>query len=164
MGIIDTIKTFIGFQKRCLHYIAVGNAGQIFRDIKSWWHFRHQAWRDVLTYDPEKKRYRLDRHTLIMKDINPDDLAVTGAKYHYFYTDLEPPERHEKRVEVDEEGNTHEFLNTSAVSNYLYMVNNDINDAMAGTFTNKPINPVVVGVIIVLAIVGVVLYMFMGGN
>lgn len=164
MGIKTTIVTFAKFCRRCIHYIAVGNPGQIFRDIRSWWHFRHQAWRDVLTYDPEKKRYRLDRNTLIMRDINPEDLAVTGSKYHYFYTELEAPERHEKRTEVDGDGNKHEYLNTSATSNYLYMVNNDINDAMAGTFTNNNVNPLVVGGLIVVAIVGAVLWFFMGGN
>lgn len=161
MAFKETIKTFGRFLKKSWHYILVGNAGQIFRDIKSWWHFRHQAWLDVLTYDADLKRYRLDRHTCTMRDIQPEHLAVTGQKYHYFTTELVPPERHEKRVVVDEDGNEHVFLNTSAVSNYLYMVNNDINDAMAGTFTNKVLNPMIVALLVGVAIVGVVLFLFM---
>lgn len=163
MSMKENIRTFGRFIKRCGHYISVGNPNQIFRDIKSWWHFRHQAWRDVLYYDEETKRYRLERHTLYMRDINPNDLAVTGQKYHYFYTDLQPPERHEKRTVVDEDGNEHEFLNTSASSNYLYMVNNDINDAMAGTFKNSAFNPKVVAIMVVVAIVmGVVFFVTKG--
>lgn len=157
------VKRFGRFCKKCCHYISVGNPMQIFRDIKSWWHFRHQAWKDVLYYDEETKRYRLERHTIYMRDIEPDDLAVTGQKYHYFYTDLKPPERQEKRVVVDEEGNEREYLNTSAASNYLYMINNDINDAMAGTFKNSALNPKVIAMFIVVAIVfGVIYFVFKG--
>lgn len=163
MGIKNTLVTFGRFIKRCFHYVSVGNPNQIFRDIRSWWHFRHQAWRDVLYYDEENKRYRLERHTLTMREITPVDLAVTGQKYHYFYTDLQPPERHEKRVVEDEDGNKHEYLNTSAASNYLYMINNDINDAMAGTFKNSALNPkVIVGLIVGGIILAVMFFVFKG--
>lgn len=163
MSVKDKIKTFGRFLGRCCHYISVGNPNQIFRDIKSWWHYRHQAWRDVLYYDEETKRYRLERHTLYMRDINPNDLAVTGQKYHYFYTDLVPPERHEIREVEDEDGNKHQYLNTSASSNYLYMVNNDINDAMAGTFKNSALNPKVIVGMVVAGIIMLVVFIFFKG-
>ena len=98
-----------------------------------------------------------------MRDITPQDLAVTGQSYHYFYTELQPPERHEKRVVEDEDGNKHEYLNTSATSNYLYMVNNDITDAMAGTFKNTALNPkVVVGMIVAGIVLAVMFFVFKG--
>lgn len=115
-----------------------------------------------MTYDEEQHRYRLDRHTLVMREIVPEDLAVTGQKYHYFYTDLEAPERHDLRTVVEEDGTTHTYLNTSAISNYLYMKNNDINEAMAGTFKNGNVNPMVVAGLIGVAIVGVILWLMMG--
>lgn len=162
---MSKIKDFGKWLKKCGGYIWNGDAGQIFRDIASWWHFKHIAYRDVLTFDQERNRYVIQRTTVRMSDIKPDDLPVTGEKYHYFITDLKAPERQESRTEtvVLEDGTTIdvEYLNTSAVSNYLYMVNNDINEALAGQFKPAGINPYVLWGLVGLAVIFGVWYLFL---
>lgn len=161
----EKIKKFGRWLKKCGHYIWDGDPGQIFRDIASWWHFKHIAYRDVLTYDAERNRYVIHRTTLRMTDIKPDDLPVTGCKYHYFKTELEAPERQESRIETItlEDGQTVdiEYLNTSATSNYLYMINNDINNALAGQFKPSGINPYILWGLIGLGVLFAVWYLFM---
>lgn len=147
--------------KRAWGHIHGGDPGQIFRDIGSWRHYSHKAYIDTLTYDDDKKRYRIHRQTVTMRDILPTDLAITGSKYRFFRTELDAPERQEKRTETDADGVIHEYLNTSATSNYLYMVNNDINSAMAGTFAYGGINPVIIMALVTLAIVGII-WFFLG--
>lgn len=159
------LKDFGKWLKRCGHYVWDGDPLQIFRDIASWWHFKHIAYRDVLTYDQDRNRYVIHRQTLRMRDINPDDLPVTGQKYHFFRTDLKAPERQETRVETitldDGQQVEVEYLNTSATSNYLYMVNNDINDALAGQFKPAGINPYILWGLIGLAVLFGVWYLFL---
>lgn len=162
---MSKIKDFGRWLKKCGGYIWNGDAGQIFRDIGSWWHFKHIAYRDVLTFDTERNRYVIERTTVRMSDIKPDDLPVTGDKYHFFRTELVAPERQESRTEtvILEDGSQVdiEYLNTSAVSNYLYMVNNDINEALAGQFKPSGINPYVLWGLVGLAVIFAVWYLFL---
>ena len=162
---MSKIRDFGRWLKKCGGYIWNGDAGQIFRDISSWWHFKHIAYRDVLTYDVERNRYVIERTTVRMRDIKPDDLPVTGEKYHFFRTELVAPERQESRTEsvILEDGSQVdiEYLNTSAVSNYLYMVNNDINEALAGQFKPSGINPYVLWGLVGLAVIFAVWYLFL---
>ena len=72
---------------------------QPFRDFKSWYHNRHQAYRDVLTYDAERNRYIMNRSTITQNEVRPVDLAITGDKYHVFYTDMPAPPHEETRIE-----------------------------------------------------------------
>lgn len=155
----DGCKKLWRFFKKSLGYIADGNPGQIFRDIKSWWHFRHVAWLDILSYDKESNMYRLDRKTIRMKDVLPNYLQVSGNKYHYFYTELPAPHRQEYRTEV-RDGVEYRFLNTSAVSNYLYMINNDIENAIQ-LKKQSTVSPGVLAVLIGLAVIGVVWFLFL---
>ena len=109
------------------------------RDRKSAKHDNTNAWFDVITFDPENFRYRLDRTTIKEKDIPPDCLKVTGDKHHYATVACEQP----IRVIRDENG----YLNTSAISNYLYLVNNAINDALASVLNSRYINWKLLGVL-----------------
>lgn len=164
-----TVKEKFGklwrFFKKSCWYIYNGDPGQIFRDIASWWHFKHIAYRDVLEYDEQRNRYVIHRTTRRMKDILPDDLPITGQKYHFFRTELQAPPRQETRVEtiVLDDGSTVdvEYLNTSATSNYLYMINNDINDALAGQFKPAGINPLILWGMVGLAVLFGVWYLFL---
>ena len=162
---MSKIKDFGHWLGKCCGYIWNGDPGQIFRDISSWWHFKHIAYRDVLTYDPERNRYVIERTTVKMRDILPDDLPVTGQKYHFFRTDLVAPERQESRIETitldDGQQVEVEYLNTSAVSNYLWMVNNDINDCLAGQFKPNGINPYILWGLVGLAVLFGVWYLFL---
>lgn len=159
MTFIGSLKTLGKFLKRCGGYIVDGNFGQIGRDIKSWWHFRHVAWLDTLTYDSDNNMYRLDRKTIRMRDVQPNWLQVTGSKYQYFTTELPAPHRQESRTEV-RDGIEYTFLNTSALSNYLYMINNDIENAIE-LQKKSNVSPGVVAVLIGLAVIGVVWYLFL---
>lgn len=144
--------------KRTWHNISRGQLDQIFRDIKSWWHYRHDAWRDVLTYK-EGEGYVIERTTISTRDVQPDDLPIRDHKYLFFDTELEAPFRQETRKDVID-GVEVEFLNTSASSNYLYMVNNDINDALAGSFKKTGLDPKVMLVLLAVAGVFVIYFMF----
>lgn len=135
--------------KRLWHNVSRAQFDQVFRDIRSWWHYRHDAYRDVLIYDEEHNRYIIQRETISARDFRPVDLPIRGHKYRVFYTDLEPPFREETRIE-EIDGVKYEFLNPTAVSNYLYMVNNDINNSIKGDFKSSQLNP-----LIMLALLGV---------
>ncbi len=144
--------------KRFWHNLSRMQFDQIGRDIRSWWHYRHDSWRDVLTYD-EKEGYTITRTTISTRDVKEDDLPVRGHKYLFFDTELEAPFREEKRKEIVD-GVEVEYLNTSAASNYLYMVNNDINDALAGSFKKQGMDPKVMFVLLAVAGVFVIYFMF----
>ena len=150
--------TFKLAMKRLWHNVSRCEFEQIFRDIKSWWHYRHDSWRDVLTYD-EEEGYILERTTISTREVKPDDLPVRGHKYMVFHTDLEAPHRTESRKE-NVDGVEVEFLNTSAASNYLYMVNNDINDALAGSFKRSGIDPKVMLILLGIGAVAIIYFMF----
>lgn len=109
------------------------------RDRKSAKHDDTNAWFDVISYDPATERYRLDRVTLKEKDVPSDALSVTGDKHHYASVVCERP----KRIIKDSEG----FLETCAISNYLYMINNDINEALASILNSRYINWRLLGVL-----------------
>lgn len=141
-----TIKSAL---KRFWHNLTRLQFDQIVKDIASWFYYRHDAYREVLFYDEENNRYKIERTTITARDFRPVDLPVQGHKYRVFYTDLAPPFREETRIE-ERNGEKVEFLNPTAVSNYLYMINNDINNAIKGDFKNPGINP-----LIMLAILGV---------
>lgn len=162
---MSKLRDFGRWVKKCGGYIWNGDPGQIFRDIASWWHFKHIAYRDVLTYDEERNRYVIHRTTLRMRDILPDDLPITGEKYRFFRTELVAPERQESRIEtvtLDDGSQIEvEYLNTSAISNYLFMVNNDINESLAGQFKPSGINPYILAGLIGMAVLFGVWYLFM---
>lgn len=150
MSKLKDIRDFwAGALKRFWHNVSRFQFDQVGRDIKSWWHYRHDAWRDTLFYDEEHKRYRIERETISARDFRPVDLPVTGHKYRVFYTDLEAPFREETRTEVID-GVEYVFRNPTAISNNLYLINNDINDSISGDFKRTTINP-----LYVLAIMGV---------
>lgn len=139
-----------GRLKRFWHNLTRMQFDQIIKDIGSWWFYRHDAYRETLTYNEETNRYRIDRETITAKEFREIDLTVSGHKYRVFYTDLVAPKREETRtVEID--GETYEFYNPTAVSNYLYMINNDINNSVKGDLEKKGLfNP-----LIMLALLGV---------
>ncbi len=126
--ITDTIKE-----------IRIKGLKQWLRDRKSAKHDDTNAWFDVITFDIENFRYRLDRTTIKEKDVPPDCLKVTGDKHHYAIVTCKQP----LRVIRDEKG----YLNTSAISNYLYLVNNAINDALASVSSSRYINWKLIGVL-----------------
>ena len=119
--------------------IRIKGLKQWFRDRKSAKYDDVNAWFDVITFDPENFRYRLDRTTIKEKDIPPDCPKVTGDKHHYGVVACEQP----PRAIRDEKG----YLNTSAISNYLYLVNNAINDALASVSNSRYINWKLIGVL-----------------
>ena len=109
------------------------------RDRKSAKHDATNAWFDVISYDEDTKRYRLDRTTIKEESVPPDALSVTGGKNHYATVICPQP----KRAVRDENGK----LETSAISNYLYMINNDINDALASILNPHYVNWKLLGVL-----------------
>ena len=105
---------------------------QLIRDLKSSHHYDTNVWLDQIRYDQDNNRYVLQRRTLKADAIPPDALKVTGEKNHYAVVECEKPVRVIKR----EDG----FLETCAISNYLYMINNSINDALASVWKPRYIN------------------------
>lgn len=136
--------------------------GQILQDFISWRHFNHDAEIKDLSYNEDLETFRLDIKTIKMKEMDPHALPITGDKYGGFRTDLEPPFRAEKREEIDEDGNKREYLNPSAISYNLYMVNNDINRACTADMRRFTITPksAVILIAVALGILGV--WYFMG--
>lgn len=124
--------------------------GQIIQDFISWRHFRHDAEIRDLSYNEELETFRLDITTIQMKDMDPHALPITGDKYGGFRTELKPPFRAEKRIETDEEGNEREYLNPSAISYNLYMINNDINRSCTADMHRFKLTPK--SVIVLLAV------------
>lgn len=136
--------------KRFWHNFSRLQFDQIIKDIYSWHYYRHDAHRDVLTYDEENNRYRIDTTTITAREFKERDLKVSSNKYRRMFTSLEAPERHETRIE-EIDGVKYEFLNTSAVSNYLWMINNDVNSCITGNFKSRTINPLVLLALLGLA-------------
>ena len=134
--------------KRFWHNFSRFQFDKIIKDIGSWWFYRHDAYREVLTYNDTDNRYRLDITTITAREFVERDLKISGAKYRRFFTSLTAPIRQETRIE-EIDGVQYEFLNTSAVSNYLWMINNDVNSCITGSFKSRTINP-----LILLALVG----------
>lgn len=127
--------------------------GQIIQDIISWRHFNHDAEIKSLSYDEEVEAFKLDITTIKMRDMDPHALPVTGEKYAGFHTDLDAPYRTKKRIEVDEEtGEEREYLNPSAISHYLYMINNDINDSCTAPMRRFTLNPKIVIIMVAVAL------------
>lgn len=140
-----------GFRiKRFWHNFSRFQFDQIIKDIGSWWFYRHDANREVLTYNETDNRYRIDITTISARDFVEQDLKVSGQKYKRFFTGLKAPERKETRTE-EIDGVKCVFLNTSAVSNYLWMINNDVNECITGDFKSKGINPLVLLILLGLA-------------
>lgn len=118
----------------------------------------HEIYRDVLTFDEERQRYIINRTTVIREDVAPDDLPITGEKWRFFRTDLKPPCRMEKRKEIVD-GEEVEFLNPSAISYNLYYESNAINEALAGEFKPKLLNPLVLAVLIAGGVAVLILFL-----
>lgn len=148
--------------KRFWHNFSRLQFDQIVKDIGSWWFYRHDAYKDVLTYNEEDNRYKINISTITAREFAEKDLKVSGQKYRRFYTDLEAPVRQETRIE-EIDGVQYEFLNTSAVSNYLWMINNDVNECITGDFKSRAINPIVLLGLVGVAIVVMIYFFFFRG-
>lgn len=148
--------------KRFWHNFSRFQFDQIIKDIGSWWFYRHDAYRDVLIYNEEDNRYRFDTTTISAREFVERDQKVSGQKYRRFYTGLEAPHREETRIE-EIDGVKYEFHNTSAVSNYLWMINNDVNDCITGNFKTRAINPLILIGLVGLAAVVLIYFLFMKG-
>lgn len=98
-----------------------------------------------------------------MRDMDPHALPVTGEKYSGFRTELEAPHRTKIRKEIDENGEEVEYLNPSAISYYLYMVNNDINDSCTAPLRRFTLNPKIVIILVAVAL-GLLGYWFFLGH
>ena len=149
-------------KKRLWKNIYTLHWGQIIQDFISWRHYNHDADIDVLTFDEDNGSFRLDKTTIKMREMSPHALLVTGEKYEGFRTELTAPFRAEKRIETDEEGNEREYLNPSASSFYLYMVNNDINEAITADMKRFTLSPRIIFIMLAVALGMLGLWYFMG--
>lgn len=160
-------KEVCAFWKRALnrffYNLSRAQFDQIIADIKSWWYYRHDGYRDVLFYDEENKRYKIERTTISVRQFRPEDLPIVGKKYRRFYTDLEAPFREETRKEVID-GVEYEFQNPTAISNYLFMVNNDLNDAIKGDLKKNEFNPLIMLALFGIGAVILVYFLFFKGG
>lgn len=120
---------------------------QYLRHIKSERHYNTRAWWDVLTYDPDTGRYRLDRTTMTERDVPEHVLPVTGDSHHYTTCTFERPEKEMKR----EDGT----YRTTPTVNYLYYKSNAINDAMTSEWKAPRVN---VKLLAMLGIGGVIVF------
>ena len=145
--------------KRTWYNVSRLEFGQIGRDIKHWWHFRHTAWRDVLEFNADSQRFKINRTTVSMRDMEPSDLPMEGAKYRAFKTDLKAPPNDEIRTE-EIDGETITYINTTPASDYLYFVNNDINEANAGLFKAGGLDPKILIVLVGLGALALIYFMF----
>lgn len=145
--------------KRTLYNIGRMEFSQIFRDIKHWWHFRHAAYKDKLEYDADAGRFRINRKTVTMADMDPSDKPVEGSKYRTFTTDLKAPSNDDIRTE-EIDGVVYTYINTTPASDYLYMVNNDINESNVGMFKARGLDPRVVIVLLGLGALALIYYVF----
>lgn len=148
--------------KRFWHNLSRFQFDQIIKDIGSWWFYRHDAYREVLTYNDTDNRYRLDITTITAREFVERDLKISGAKYRRFFTSLTAPIRQETRIE-EIDGVQYEFLNTSAVSNYLWMINNDVNECITGDFKTRAINPLILLGLVGVAVVIMIYFLFLKG-
>lgn len=148
--------------KRFWHNFSRLQFDQIIKDIGSWWFYRHDAYREVLTYNDTDNRYRLDITTITAREFVERDLKISGAKYRRFFTSLTAPIRQETRIE-EIDGVQYEFLNTSAVSNYLWMINNDVNECITGDFKTRAINPLILLGLVGVAVVIMIYFLFLKG-
>ena len=121
---------------------------QFFRRLKDKWHSNHIAYRDVLDFDEERKRFQLNRYTIAQYEITPDDLLIDGEKWKVFQTPLKLPRMDDTRTEVDEDGTEHTYLNPTPISWNLYYESDALNDASTGEFRSKIINPMILALII----------------
>ena len=131
-----------------------------FRKLKSWWHKRHMAYRDVLAYDLARHRYILNRNTLEQNQITPDDLFIDNERYRYFKTSLALPCVPVTRIE-EIDGVQYEFHNPTPISDNLYNESDALNDASMGEFRNKVLSPMILAGMIGVAIVMFVMFFFM---
>lgn len=125
---------------------------QPFRNLRARWHDNHTAYRDTLDFDSERVRYVLNRETIVQSDIVPVDLQVDGDRWRVFRTPLELPSVPDTRVEVDENGVEHVYLNPTPISYNLYNESDALNEAATGEFRAKIINPMVLAIVIGLGV------------
>lgn len=118
-----------------------------FRELRAKWHDEHIAYRDVLGFDDERKRFILNRSTIVQKDIVADDLQVDNEKWKVFQTPLELPNVPDTRVEI-EDGVEKVYLNPTPISYNLYYESDTLNNASAGEFRSRILNPMVLAVVI----------------
>lgn len=131
-----------------------------FRKVKSWWHKKHMAYRDILAYDPVRHRYILNRSTLEQTQITPEDLFIDNERYRYFKTSLELPSEPDTRIE-EIDGVEMEFLNPTPISDNLYNESDVLNDACLGEFRNKVLSPMVLAIALGIGVVMVLMFFFM---
>lgn len=137
-----------------------GDLLQPFRRVRAWYHDKHQIYRDILTYDVERNRYVCHRSTLVQTDVRPDDLAVTGDKWHYFMTDMDAPPHEEIRTE-ERDGVVYVFHNLSAIALDHYAESDDLVNSQTGEFKEKLINPLLLAVLLTAG-VGLLIFFMMG--
>lgn len=152
----DILKKVKAFFNWLLH----GDLLQPFRDLRGWYHDKHQVYKDFLTYDVERDRYVLNRSTQVMTDVKPDDLPVTADKWHFFKTDMEAPPHEETRTEVID-GVTYVYHNLSAIALDHYGLSDDLINSQTGEFKEKLINPLVLAVVVVAG-VALLIFFLMG--
>lgn len=131
-------------------------ANKLKEKIRAWRskkHYEHDAYIDTLEYDDDGQRFILNRQTVKMADIKPDDLAVTNDKYHYFKSSMDSQPR---RV-LDDQGH----ILTTPITDYQWLMNNDINDSLLALMKQRVnSNAIIVAVLAGLG-VAVVGYLIM---
>lgn len=130
-----------------------------YRKIKHSWHQNHIAYRDVLGFDDERKRFVLDRSTMVQSDVVPDDLLIDGEKWKWFQTTIELPKIPDTRVEVEGEDEV-TYLNPTPITYNLYYESDAINNASTGEFRSKIINPMTLALIVGVGIVLMIFVLF----
>ena len=129
------------------------------RELRAKWHDEHIAYRDVLDFDAKRKRFVLNRTTIVQKDVVADDLIVDDNKWRVFQTPLALPSGPDTRVEV-EDGVEKVYLNPTPISFNLYYESDTLNNASAGEFRSKLLNPMVLALIIGGGILFLILLLF----
>ena len=146
--------------KQFFNWLIHGDLLQPFRRVRAWYHDGHQVYRDFLTYDAERGRYVMNRETVTQLDVKPDDLGVTGDKWHYFQTNVDMPPHEETRIE-ERDGVKYVFHNLSAIALDHYGMSDDLINSQTGEFKDKLINPLVLAILIVAGI-GLLVFFIMG--
>ena len=113
-----------------------------------------------MTYDAERDRYRIDRATLVRTDVKPDDLGITGDKWHFFNTDMIAPPHEETRIE-EVNGEKVVYHNLSAIALNHWAESDELINSLTGEFKPKLMNPLILAIIIVAG-VSLLIFFMMG--
>lgn len=127
--------------KEFINRIKADGIKKTVRDIRSDMHYNSNAWIDVLSYDDDTKRYRLDRSTVKEFEVPPQMLRVSEDNHHYLTCAFPIPPR-----EIMRDDGTYR---TNAITNYLYYISNPINKALEWLYKPKRVDSkalIIVGV------------------